>query len=252
MFDAAFLNEFGYPALVVLLGYCVFGMTGFGSALVIIPLLSWRWPLSLVVPTVLLLDVPAALFHTGMNLQQVRWRIAPKIIPFAILGAWLGSQAHQWSDSSWAVATLGFYICWVAVRGLRSQAGKIEKSSATVNSIAGILMGLIETLFGTAGPVVMAWLSRQEMKIEDIRATAPLLILIMVGIALFSNGLSGRSDIDQILLTTGWLVPSALIGGWMGHTFNSHIQPMTASKIIYAVLLISGIGLVARSILTSH
>ena len=61
MFDAAFLNGLGYPALVVLLGYWVFGLTGFGSALVIIPLLSWQWPLSVIVPTVLLLDVPASI-----------------------------------------------------------------------------------------------------------------------------------------------------------------------------------------------
>lgn len=252
MLDTDFLNGLGYPALVVLLGYCVFGMTGFGSALVIIPLLSWRWPLSSIVPTVLLLDVLASISHTGMNLQQVRWGIVPKILPFAILGAWLGSQAHQWSDSLWAIAILGLYICWVAVRGLMPNPQKFEKSSFIVNSMAGILMGLIEALFGTAGPVVMAWLSRQELRIEDVRATAPLLILVLVCIALFSNGLSGRSDIDQFLAQTGWLVPSALMGGWIGNKFNSLIKPIAASKIIYAVLLASGTSLVARSILMGH
>ena len=37
--------ELAYPAFVVLLGYVVLGITGFGSALVIVPLLAWRWPL---------------------------------------------------------------------------------------------------------------------------------------------------------------------------------------------------------------
>lgn len=249
MLDSIFLNASWYPALVVLLGYWVFGLTGFGSALVIIPLLSWKWPLSSIVPTVLLLDVLASVSHTGMNLQKVRWSTVPKIIPFAILGAWLGSQAHQWSDSGWATAILGLYICWAATRGLRRKPKAFEKSSPIVNSIAGTLMGLVETLFGTAGPVVMAWLTRQELKIEDVRATAPLLILIMVCIALTSNGLSGRSEMDQVLTKALWLAPLALVGGWIGHRFSSRIQPTLAANIIHAVLLLSGISLVVRGVL---
>jgi uncharacterized membrane protein YfcA len=248
MLDPALLNGLGYPALVVLLGYWVFGLTGFGSALVIIPLLSWQWPLSAIVPTVLLLDIPASIAHTGMNLKHVRWSVVPKVMPFAVFGAWLGSLAHSWRDSTWALSVLGLYICWVAARGLRGQSQRFEPPSPMVNSMAGTLMGLIETLFGTAGPVVMAWLTRQERKMEDVRATAPLLILITVCIALLGNGLSGRSDMDQILAQTLWLAPMALLGGWMGHRFNSRIQPVAASKTIYVVLLVSGISLTARSI----
>ncbi len=252
MLDAALLNGLGYPALVVLLGYWVFGLTGFGSALVIIPLLSWQWPLSAIVPIVLLLDIPASIAHTGMNLKHVRWTLVPRVVPFAIVGAWLGSMAHAWGDSAWALFFLGLYIACVALRGLRAQAQTSEPPNPMVNSMAGTLMGLIETLFGTAGPVVMAWLTRQERKIEDVRATAPLLILIMVCIALFSNGVSGRSDMDQVFAKTLWLAPMALMGGWIGHKCNLHIKPMAASKIIYAVLFASGIGLMARSILIHY
>ena len=251
MLDASFLNGLGYPALVILLGYWVFGLTGFGSALVIIPLLSWQWPLSAIVPTVLLLDIPASIAHTRLNLKHVRWSVVPKVMPFTILGAWLGSMVHSWGDSAWGLFVLGLYIAWVAVRGLQGQTQTSEPSSPLVNSMAGLLIGLIETLFGTAGPVVMAWLTRHERRIEDVRATAPLLILITVCIALVSNGLSGRSDMAQVLAQTLWLAPIALIGGWLGHICNSHIQPMAVSKIIYAVLLVSGIGLLARSILIS-
>ncbi len=252
MFDLAFLNGFCYPALVVLLGYWVFGMTGFGSALVIIPLLSWQWPLSAIVPTVLLLDIPASISHTAMNLKHVRWSVVPKVMPLAIFGAWLGSMVHPWGDSAWALSVLGLYICWVAARGLRSQTQRLAPPSPMVNSMAGTLMGLIETLFGTAGPVVMAWLTHQERKIEDVRATAPLLILITVCIALLSTGLSGHSDMEQVLVKTLWLAPMALMGGWIGHKFNSLINPIAASKIIYAILLASGLGLIVRSNLIGY
>lgn len=250
MLDLLWTSWSGYPALVVWLGYLVFGVTGFGSALVIIPLLSWTWPLSLIVPTVLLLDALASISHTGMNLRQVRWSVVPKVLPFAVFGAWLGSRLHAWSDSFWAHAALGLYICWVALRGLRGRAGAFKKSSPWLDGMAGTLMGLIETLFGTAGPVVMAWLQGQARKTEDIRATAPLMILLMVCIALLSNGLSAHSDMDQVLAQTVWLAPIALVGGWCGQKLHSLIQAAHAVRVIYSVLLASGISLMLRGVLS--
>jgi uncharacterized membrane protein YfcA len=38
----------------------------------------------------------------------------PKVLLFAMFGAWLGSRLHQWTDDSWAISALGLYICWLA------------------------------------------------------------------------------------------------------------------------------------------
>ena len=51
-----------YQFAVVFVGNFVLGIAGFGSALIIVPLLAWDWPLAVVVPLVLLIDVPAAIF----------------------------------------------------------------------------------------------------------------------------------------------------------------------------------------------
>ena len=68
------MQEWLYPIGVVLLGYTVLGLTGFGSALVVVPLLAWKWPLPAVVALTLLMDVPASAFHSGLNWRQVQWR----------------------------------------------------------------------------------------------------------------------------------------------------------------------------------
>ncbi len=65
------MNELIYPIFAVLLGYIVLGITGFGSALIIVPLLSWKWPLAEVVALTLMLDVPASFFQAGLNFQHV-------------------------------------------------------------------------------------------------------------------------------------------------------------------------------------
>jgi uncharacterized membrane protein YfcA len=40
----------------------------------------------------------------------------------------------------------------------------------------------------------------------------------------------------------------AVLGGWLGHRFNARIQPVTARNTVHAVLLLSGISLLLRSI----
>ena len=74
-----------FSLAVVLVGYTVLGLTGFGSALVIVPLLAWHWPLPEVVALVLMLDLPASLMHSGLNWRQVQWTELRKLLPGMVL-----------------------------------------------------------------------------------------------------------------------------------------------------------------------
>ncbi|CCJ51135.1 putative exported protein [Bordetella parapertussis Bpp5] len=81
-----------FPACAVLLGYVVLGITGFGSALVVVPLLAWRWPLPEVVALTLLLDVMASLLLGGLNLRQVDFAELRRLLPGMVAGALAGCQ----------------------------------------------------------------------------------------------------------------------------------------------------------------
>ena len=86
------MPELLYPAAVVLAAYVVLGITGFGSALVIVPLLAWHWPLPEVVALTLLLDVPASLLHGGLNLRQVNRTELRRLLPGLVAGVLLGNH----------------------------------------------------------------------------------------------------------------------------------------------------------------
>ncbi|HQQ70689.1 MAG TPA: sulfite exporter TauE/SafE family protein, partial [Alicycliphilus sp.] len=114
------MQDMLYPAAVVLLGYTVLGITGFGSALVIVPLLAWRWPLAEVVPLVLLLDLPASLLLGGLNLRHVNLaelrRLLPGMVAGALAGLWLSGQL----PGRWPLLALGLYVAAVGARALRA------------------------------------------------------------------------------------------------------------------------------------
>lgn len=236
------------PIAIVLIGYLVFGLTGFGSALIIIPLLSWRWPLSTIVPLVLLLDVLASLMHAGLNLRQVRWQVLPAIAPYAVAGAFVGVYLHKWSQSKVVLGILGVYILLVATQGvLRKKPIFAPQGISTVG--AGFAMGAVETLFGTAGPIVIAWLTRQIRSVEAVRATAPVMIIMLVFLALISNGLAGQVDGKILLTYLAYLLPSVAVGVWTGHRLSKVISISRLEKFIYAGLFLSGSSLVSRAIL---
>lgn len=242
------MSEFAYPALTVLLGYVVLGITGFGSALVIVPLLSWQWPLTEVVALALLLDVPASLLQAGLNFKNVArselQRLLPGVLAGALLGLWLsGVLAPQWP-----LLALGLYISAVGAMTLRPRVTQQPIAAAAWSPWAGLLIGLIEMLFGTAGPVVAVWLSRRLSHIAALRATIPLVIAVAACTVLLAMGLSGR--LSHAVLWQRWavLLCVALLGVAIGHRLTRRLTPERVKKIIGFLLVFSGISLALHSI----
>jgi uncharacterized membrane protein YfcA len=245
------LIDAAVAVLAVLLGYLILGLTGFGSALVVVPMLTWNWQLSLVVPLVLLIDVPASLLHTGLNLRQVAWREIPRLVPTMVLGAALGAVLLVHADSAlpWLLIGLGLYIAVVGLRGLW-----VAVLPAPVHPHwawpAGFAMGLVESLFGTVGPVVVAWLSRRLPDPTSLRATLPVTIAVAATLAIGGAALSGQ--MKQPLLWVAWLLlqPVALAGVVLGHRIAGRLPAGQIRRVVFSLLVLSGVATAVRGALT--
>ena len=235
-----------YAMAVVLMGYFVLGIAGFGSALIIVPLLAWNWPLAFVVPLVLLIDVPAAVLHTGLNFRQVMWRELPSLLPSVVLGALVGIGLLKWTDGDGLLLLLGSYVIYIGWQGLKGAATAI-RFQATSSHPYGFAMGLVETMFGTAGPVVMSWLSQRVSDPFVIRATMPMTIIGLSSIALGMVGVSGGLNDSTLWQNFAVLLPFALAGVWLGHQFSKRISAAVLRPFIDGFLCLSGCVLCARA-----
>ena len=74
-------------APVVFIAYVVFGMTGFGAAMVAVPILAQFMPLSVAVPLVVLFDLACGAGRR--NWRQVSRELA-RLFPWMLLGIFLG------------------------------------------------------------------------------------------------------------------------------------------------------------------
>ena len=236
------------PALMaVIAGYTVLGLTGFGSALVIVPLLAWQWPLPEVVALTLMLDLPASLMHSGLNWRQVQWPELRRLLPGMVVGTVLGLWLSHHLSSRWPLLALGVYVTAVGLRALRARQTH-QPLSERWAAVYGMGIGVVEMLFGTAGPVVVAWLTRRLPDPHEIRATIPMVMAVAVLTVLAGMAVDGR--LSQPALWQRWLllIVPALAGVWLGHRLAHRVPVARLRQMICALLVVSGSVLAAKAL----
>ncbi len=242
------LDVWAYPAGIALLAYVVLGAVGFGSALIFVPLMAWRFPLPLVVSVALMLDIISSAFHAYLNRSEVLWRQIPPILPAAIVGAALGIVVLAWTRASGLLLVLGLYITWVA---WRQATGRKESMQFIGRStpMSGLLIGLVQVLFGTAGPLVLLWLGQRGASPRQLRATVPAAMVIFALIALTMMLGSAQVRADELFVFFGHLLPVSLFGVWAGHRLSHHVSPPFMKRSIEGLLLLSGASLTVKGLL---
>jgi uncharacterized membrane protein YfcA len=237
------MQEWIYPVGVVLSGYTVLGLTGFGSALVIVPLLAMKWPLSEVVALTLLMDVPASAFHSWLNASQVQWRELRRLLPGLVIGTAAGLLLAPHAQSRWPLLLLGLYAAMVGLNTLRAKTAHKHPLGTLWAGPVGTAIGLVEMLFGTAGPLVVAWLSRRLADAQQIRASTPMIIAAAASTVLAGMAWDGQLASDLLWQRWTGLIGVAILGVWLGHRLAHHVPMARLRQIISTLLVVSGLVL---------
>lgn len=236
------MQDWIYLVAAMLTAYFILGVTGFGSALVLVPVLASRWPLAEAATFAILLDIPASMLHGGLNLRQVRWdelrRMLPGLTVGTLLGLWLMGQV----DKGWLLLALGLYVMSVGVRLLRTIAAPPPADGRWAH-VAGTLIGLVEVMFATAGPIVVAWLQRRLTHVAPLRATVPVVMVLAGTIAVAV--LASSAKIDGAKIWPLWLLglPIAATGVLLGNRVAAHLNPLFMKRLMAVLLCISGLAL---------
>ena len=241
------MTELALPLTAVLLGYTVLGLTGFGSALVVVPLLTWSWPLPEVVALTLMLDLPASLMHSGLNWRQAQWSELRRLLPGMVIGTLLGLWLSHHLSSRWPLLALGLYVALVGLRALRS-GSSLQPVHGRWGMVYGAGVGVVEVLFGTAGPVVVAWLTRRLPDPQQVRASIPMVMAVAVLTVLGGMAMDGRLSQPVLWQRWGGLIGAALVGVWIGHRLAHRVPVARLRQIICALLVVSGSVLAVKAL----
>ena len=239
--------DFILAASVIFLAYLVRGVSGFGSALVAVPLLVHFLPLTFVVPWVVAMDVLAALLlaRSGHRGGHVRWREIGWILPATLPGIAAGILLLVNLPREPLLMVLGLFVTGFGIRnllGLHSD----RPVSRWWALPAGFFGGAIGTVFATGGPPFVIYLTHRLHDKAQLRATLSGLFLIegssrLVGL-LFA-GLLLQHDMGQYLLAG---VPLMAAGLYAGNHIHLNLSQRQMTIAVALLLIGSGVSLLWR------
>ena len=232
-------------AAAVAVAYTVYGLTGFGAAIVAIPLLAQFLPLRVAVPMLLLFDLVAGLLLGLKNHRSIDKPELLQLVPFLLLGMVAGVYLLARAPERWLLAVLGLfamlYAAWNLLR--RPATGPIAPGWAVP---AGLLGGAFTAMYGTGGPIYASYLARRVSDKDVLRASVAALIFGAGWVRLVMFTASGFYAQRGLLELVAMLVPAALLGYFMGSRLHARLSGPQALKVVWLLVLAAGIGLLWR------
>ena len=232
-------------AAAVTVACTVYGLTGFGAAIVAIPLLAQFLPLRVAVPMLLLFDLVAGLLLGLKNRRSIDQPELLRLVPFLLLGMVAGVYLLARAPERWLLTVLGLFAMLYAVWNLlrRQATGLISHGWAAP---AGLFGGAFTAMYGTGGPIYASYLARRVSDKDVLRASVAALIFGAGWVRLAMFTASGFYAQTGLLELAVMLVPAALLGYFMGSRLHARLSGPQALKVVWLLILVAGIGLLWR------
>ena len=234
-------------ALIVTVAYTVYGLAGFGAAIVAIPLLAHFYPLRFAVPMMLVFDLFAGFLLGLKNRKNLDRGELLRLLPFLLVGMLAGVTLLAQASERWLLVVLGAFVLCYASWSLLSKVVPAPVSQRWAVP-AGLVGGAFTALYGTGGPIYTIYLARRLPDKTVLRASVGVLIFgaALVRLVLFTG--SGFYAQQGLLPLAFALLPCALLGYLFGSYLHAHMSTQRAVQAIWLLLIASSISLLWRGL----
>ena len=238
------VSSLAFLALVVSLAGLIRGVTGFGGAMLMAPVLSLLLgPIESVVIT-LALETLAALGIISDARGRIRWRLLGLIAIPACLTVPLGAQFLVSVDPAIArraISAVVVVFSLVMLAGFRYSGAPRPLTSAAVGGLSGLLLGATSV----GGPPVILYLLSGPDRSDVTRVNLTVFVTITSLVGLAAVLLSGNAHEDVGGLVAGLAVPY-LAGVWVGGHLFARLNDALVRRLALALMLAGGLfGLAA-------
>jgi uncharacterized protein len=241
------LIETAALAGIAFLGALIFGITGFGAALVTIPLATHLVPLKFALALFVIVDLAAAVSVGLENPRNAVRREWTRLVPMILAGTALGVTLLVNLPRAVGMLLLGIFVIGFALYTLRPHARQRIVSPGWA-WVAGFAGGITSTLFGAGGPPYAIYLSQRGLTKEQFRATLGLATLTSISVRLVAFLLTGLLLDAKVWLTALAAVPGCLLGIWIARRIFARISREALMRAVALLLLASGASLIFRAI----
>jgi uncharacterized membrane protein YfcA len=233
------------PTLAV--AYVIFGITGFGTALIAAPVLAQVMPVATIVPLLSLLDCIAAVINGVTLNDKIAKREMVWLIPMLIAGSIVGGYLLLAIPPRPMMLALGVFVVGYAIWSLASPSlkGRLHQGWVVPFGLAG---GVFSGMFGSGGFIYSIYLSHRLDDKDAIRATMSVLIAFAAVTRVVIFAIAGLYSGLSLPLAALALVPAMLLGLYAGHRITLKMSREQFIRVLSCVLIVTGASLVVRAL----
>jgi uncharacterized membrane protein YfcA len=221
-------------------------LTGFGSALVAVPLLSLYLDakLAVVISTFLSTIVSAPLIFEVRHQLRIR-----EVLPLAIggvVGVPLGLVVLKVADAEVLKVLVGAVVILACV--LVFLAPRLTFGGRNVFSglVTGVLSGLLRASTSMSGPPVVLYTLSHESRIEQFRSTI-LGVFLVTGLLTLPGLIVADLVSRDAVIATAVALPGMAVGLLAGTRLRSRVDPAFFRTLVLGVLVLTSIGVIVSA-----
>ncbi|TVQ41586.1 MAG: sulfite exporter TauE/SafE family protein [Geminicoccaceae bacterium] len=206
--------SFALAVAAALLAGLVRGFSGFGAAMILIPVLAALYGPRLAVPVLLLVDIVLTVPMVVGAVRRCAWGEVLPLVAGFVVALPFGVYVLLVADPTVLTRAMAVVVLLVAAAmalGLRRRSAPGRLASVATGGVSGLLGGSI----GIGGPpVILFWLSGQDPAART-RANIIAFFGVTGVVALIGFLLAGIMTAD-VLVLTALLMPAYALGLWAG------------------------------------
>ena len=234
------INSLIAANLIVLFSFFVRSFSGFGGALLCIPLLALFYDLKFIVPIECILEIILSLILIPRIIKDVDKQNLALMLVGAILGSLAGIYLLKTVANATLKMILGVVVIVVALNLLRAKVHESKPISRGWGLVAGVIGGILGGMFGTSGPPYVTYLAYQSSPRNVFRATLILIFAIESTWRLIIFCFQGMYSRESLTLAL-WLAPATVIATLVGHAVQVRFNERRFHFFVCGLLIVSGL-----------
>lgn len=237
----------GAGALAIAIASLLRGLTGFGFAIVAMPLLSLVFPPALAVPIVTLLQIPSGMQTIMTDWGEIDRRSAGLVwlagLPALLPGLYLVSSLSP----DLMRACLGFVVLSSALMLARGWRFAREPNISEL-AIAGALSGFMQGAVAVPGPPVIVLVLASSWQAARCRATLSFMFFLL-GVSSLTLGLFRDVFSQQSLLLGVLFAPGLFAAQTLGSRLFTRVDVRRYRSLSFALVALTGAVVLAKGLI---
>jgi len=225
--------------VAVLAGF-VRGFTGFGSALIYIPLMSAIYGPLIAAPTFVIADTVTGLIFLSQTWRKTHWAEILPMAAAAIFAVQFGTLVLQWADPvmlRWALSAMVLASVALLASGWRYHG----RPSLAVTIAVGLLAGLLGGAVQISGPPIIVYWFGSGHGADILRANFFGYFSIFSAASTFTYAAHGLLTATVLALSV-FITPATLIAMAVGTKFFHFAKESVYRPVGYIVAVFSAIA----------